>query len=188
MRLFIALPLEENTKKILAQIQEELKKGLVGGAVKWVEPKNFHQTIIFLGQVGRDRVGQLKDILSQVNQEPINLSLSKLGFFPDQSRPRVIWVGLKGEREKLSSCFHRLRLALSRADFQFDTRFSPHITLGRVRFGKGQLRFASKTLEKIDKLLKETNTSFQAKRLVLFQSKLTPAGPIYQPLFEIALD
>lgn len=190
MRLFIALILPEKTKKILAQVQNELRQEAAQGAVKWVEPENFHQTMIFLGQVDNNRLDDIKQILIEVKSKlkPIVLELKKVGFFPDQNRPRVIWVGLKGELEKLSACFHQLRLALSRADFDFDTRFSPHITLGRVRFGRGRVVFDQDILEQTNQILKTGNSSFVADKLVLFESKLTPKGPIYTPIFEVKLE
>jgi len=188
MRIFIALVLPDRIKKILAQTQAKLREGLTRGAVKWVEPENFHQTMIFLGQVDDDRVEVVEHILAQLKLKAINLSLKKVGFFPDQNRPRVIWVGLKGELGKLSSCFHQLRLALRRANFDFDTRFSPHITLGRVRFGRGKVVFDQRTLEKVNQILKTNDSSFVADRVVLFESKLTPKGPIYTPIVEVKLE
>ncbi len=183
MRLFIALTLPQRIKKILAQAQAELRSGIVQGAVKWVELQNFHQTIVFLGEVEKGRVEKVISILNQVDFEPIELRLKKVGFFPDQNRPRVIWVGLKGEVEKLSHYFHQLRLALRRADFKFDTRFSPHITLGRVRFGQGRASFESMVLKKVNQLIQTENSLFVADQIVLFRSQLTPNGPIYTPVF-----
>jgi len=188
MRLFIALILPEKIKKILAQAQAELRQGVTQGAVKWVEPENFHQTIIFLGRVDNNRVEDVKQVLAKLRLKPIALSLKKVGFFPDQARPRVIWIGLKGELEKLSACFHQLRLALRRANFDFDTRFSPHITLGRVRFGRGRVVFDQRALEKVNQILKTNDSSFVADRVVLFESKLTPKGPIYTPIVEVKLE
>lgn len=187
MRLFIALVLPERVKKILARVQAELRQSLPLTQIKWVEPENFHQTLIFLGEVPEARLEEVKQILTQIQLEPMKLSLKKLGFFPDQHRPRVIWVGLKGELEKLSACFHRLRLALNRANFDFDTRFASHITLGRVRFGRGKVVFNQTIIEKINQILKEKNLNFIADQIVLFQSQLRPRGPIYTPLLRLKL-
>ncbi|HDJ99892.1 MAG TPA: hypothetical protein ENG53_01100, partial [Firmicutes bacterium] len=54
--------------------------------------------------------------------------------------------------------------------------FIPHLTIGRAKFGLSDSEV---------ELLKERNLTtslFTIDRLILFESKLTPKGPIYTPL------
>ena len=80
-----------------------------------------------------------------------------------------------------------MRLALRRANFNFDTRFSPHITLGRGRINKGKIHFEANLLTQVNEILKSEAASFVADQLILFESQLTPKGPIYKPVFKITL-
>jgi len=187
LRLFIALILPLKTRRILAGIEDLLRKEAGKKNVKWVEKENLHQTMVFLGRVANERIKLIKKIMVTLERNPVlNLSLSKLEFFPDRQRPRIIWVALGGEKTKLSSYYHQLRLGLQRVDFDFDTRFSPHITLGRVRRGR-KLVFSTGLLEKIHEVLHRPSAAFVAKKLVLFKSELKQTGPIYTPIFQIRL-
>jgi len=187
-RLFIAMPLPEEAKDILVWIQKELKKDVAEEDVKWVERENLHQTLIFLGRTEEDRLRQVEEVMKGLlNQKPLSLSLSKLGFYPDFKRARIIWVGLGGEDERLSQCYHQLRMPLQLAEFDLDTRFSPHITLGRVKKVKGRSIFSGQKVSKIQEFLKEREFSFQGERIVLYESQLQSTGPVYTPIFEINL-
>jgi len=186
-RLFIALILPAKTREILAAIENRLKKEVGKRAVKWVEKENLHQTMVFLGRVANKKIKVVEEIMVALKRNPtLDLSLAKLEFFPDRQRPRIIWLALGGEKTKLSSYYHQLRLGLQRVDFDFDTRFSPHITLGRVRRGR-KLIFSIGLLEKIHEILHRPSSAFVAKKLVLFKSELKQTGPIYTPIFQVKL-
>lgn len=187
-RLFVALPLPERVKKILVQLQRELKKKVNKNLVKWVEEENFHQNLIFLGRVDQKKISQVKKAISDlVDQRVLKLSLGKIGFFPDNKRPRVIWVGVGGEVNRLTSCCHQLRMNLQSFGLRFDTRFTPHITLGRVRQVQAKSIISPKEFNRIQEDLKEDEISFEIRRIILYESKLTPKGPIYTPVYQLQL-
>ncbi|MFQ6084602.1 MAG: RNA 2',3'-cyclic phosphodiesterase, partial [Candidatus Aminicenantia bacterium] len=54
MRTFIAVEISSEVREKIAQIQVEFKRG--DPDVKWVEPKNLHITLKFLGEVGEDKL------------------------------------------------------------------------------------------------------------------------------------
>jgi 2'-5' RNA ligase len=60
--------------------------------------------------------------------------------------------------------------------------FRPHITLGRVREGHRLPPGAIDQLENV-----APGTAFLADRVVLFESRLTPAGPVYGARVELVL-
>lgn len=187
-RLFVAISLPGRVRKVLVNVQGKLKREAGGEKIKWVEKENLHQSIVFLGQIEEK---SLKKVEAAIKDLAINriftLNLTKIGFFPDNKRIRVIWVGLGGETEKLSSCYHQLRVNLGKANIDFDSRFSPHITLGRVRFSKGKVSFSKEVIEDINGTIFAYGTSFIVDKIVLFKSKLTPSGPIYTPVFKMGL-
>ena len=187
-RLFVALKVPKKTNKLLMVVQDKFKEIVPDDLVKWVEPQNFHQTLVFLGQVEEPRIELLKKIISRLKRNScLNLSLRRAGFFPDIRRPRVIYVDLDGQTTELSSCYHQLRMNLKKQGFDFDVRFSPHICLGRVRSAKSRLALTKKKVNKVNDILRETETDFVANKIVLFESKLTSKCPIYTPIFELCL-
>jgi 2'-5' RNA ligase len=64
----------------------------------------------------------------------LRLRAEGVGFFPDARYPRVVWVGLRDEREDLA----RLQRSIEEAVQPFaaekpENRFTGHVTLGRIR-------------------------------------------------------
>ncbi len=187
-RIFMAMPLPDKTKDTLVWIQEQLKMDIGAESVKWVEKKNLHQTMVFLGKKQEDKIPEIIDIMDEMKTyDPLTLCLYRLKFHPDLRRARIIWVTLGEEEEKLTRYYHRLRLPLQLADIEFDTRFTPHITIGRVRKVRGKKLFSEKTIDKIQDFLREREKTFVLDKAVLYESKLTQNGPHYKPLHEITL-
>lgn len=187
-RLFIAITLPKKIKQVLAEVEKALKNKLGKKSVKWIEKDNLHQTMIFLGNVKDKRVGLLNQMLTDLSQNPcLKLTFKRIGFFPDQRRPRLIWAEIGGETTRLSCYYHQLRLALEKEGFDFDTRFSPHITLGRVRVNRGKIFLSKRAYERINQMIRSQDTSFIVKQVVLFQSRLTPKGPVYTPVTKVKL-
>jgi 2'-5' RNA ligase len=133
-RTFIAIPVPEHIRGILREVQEYMEP--VSRGVKWVDPELMHITLKFLGgtperlleDVGRD----FREITAKT--EAFKLQLKDLGHFPRTGDPRVLWAGL----QKVPGRVYRLSDELNTAflAYNFDDtgkRFSPHITLGRVK-------------------------------------------------------
>jgi len=187
-RLFIAAIIPEEIKQFLIRTESCFKEEVDEKLVKWVEKENLHQTMVFLGKVRNQKIDTVIEIIQNLSQNPpLDLSLKRVGFFPDQRRPRIVLAEVGGEIAKLSSYYHQMRMALQRAGFKFDTRFSPHITIGRVRSNKGKVFFSKQLCEKVNDMLRAKDFRFKTEKIVLFQSRLTPEGPIYTSVSEVRL-
>jgi 2'-5' RNA ligase len=184
IRSFIAIDLPEETLQKLASIQEQLRQSRAG--VRWVKPTGIHLTLKFLGNIHPSQVDDIAAAAAQVAGEnpPLILSAAGLGAFPSKRKPRVIWVGLRGEVERLANIQAGLEKALEPLGFAKEGRkFRPHLTIGRV---KDRHRFqwlieAMSTLE-----LPEFN-SFDADEIILYKSDLRPTGAIYTKLHRMPL-
>jgi 2'-5' RNA ligase len=184
IRSFIAIELPEETRKGLSALQEHLKESRAG--VRWVKPSSVHLTLKFLGNI---LPAQVDDIAATValavrDESPIHLCAGGLGAFPSPRKPRVIWVGLQGEVERLANIQARLEKALEPLGFAQEGRgFRPHLTIGRVkdRHRLQSLIEAMSTLE-----LPEFN-SFDANEIILYKSDLRPTGAIYTKLHRMPL-
>lgn len=181
MRTFIAIELSEEIRNALAQIQSHLK--YAGADVKWVEKNNIHLTLKFLGEIDDKKCEKVKAVLDQIAAEfkPFELDLKDIGAFPKIEFPRVIWVGLDKGAKESTEIAKKIDEALSKTGFQEETRpFAAHLTVGRVRSSKNK------------EVLKEKITDYQLPitkseiipSIILFQSTLTPKGPIYTKLHE----
>ncbi|MEK7848688.1 MAG: RNA 2',3'-cyclic phosphodiesterase, partial [Chloroflexota bacterium] len=137
LRLFVAVELPPGVRAALAGLQRELRPRC-GAGVRWVDAKGIHLTLKFLGGVEGARVPPVQAAVEQAasGQAAFRLSLGSTGFFPNPRRPRVFWVGIEGEVERLGALARRVEVALSPLGFPPERRpFSPHLTLGGVRDG-----------------------------------------------------
>jgi len=184
IRSFIAIDLPEETRKALAVIQEQLKQSRAG--VRWVKPGSIHLTLKFLGNISS---GQVEDIATAaarvVRDEPVfAICAGGLGAFPSQRKPRVIWVGIKGEVERLGSIQARLENSLEPLGFAREQRgFRPHLTLGRSKDRRGLQNlvdaWAALDVPEFD--------SFDVTEIILYKSDLRPTGAIYTRLHRMPL-
>ena len=183
MRAFIALELSNEIKNELARLQGELKK--VGADIKWVKSQNIHLTLKFLGDIDEGKVEQIKKILDQISSQNKTFEISpfKLGAFPNIDNPRVVWAGIDKGCSNAEQIAQSVEDELSKIGFEKESRpFSAHFTLGRVKSGKNKAA------------LKESFSSVEARpescainSITLFQSTLTPQGPIYSSLHKAKL-
>ncbi|MGD8380862.1 MAG: RNA 2',3'-cyclic phosphodiesterase [Syntrophobacterales bacterium] len=184
IRSFIAIDLPEAIRQTLGAVQENLKQSST--AVRWVKPTSIHLTLRFLGNIHSD---QVDDIALAVAQEirdypPITLRPAGLGAFPNLKKPRVIWVGMEGEVQRLKEIQARVENALEPLGFAREKRgFRPHLTIGRV---KDRRRLQS-LVDAVATLDMEPFNSFDADEIILYKSDLRPTGAIYTKLHRMPL-
>lgn len=202
MRCFIGLPLPESYHRLLADIIQELKALPVSG-VTWTRPGNWHLTLKFLGEIQEERArslpGALGDGLS--GEKPCMAFFMQGrggGFFPDPRRPRVFWVGLGKGRRQACDLAERVDAACAGLGFaREDREFHPHLTVARIRqAGKGRSGMAHRSqretsspcastwIQMLRSMDRISWPEIRMDRMVLWESRLSPAGPDYRPLAE----
>lgn len=185
MRTFIAIEVSDEIKDALARLESHLKYS--GADVKWVNPKIIHLTLKFLGEITDSRCEAVKAALDTIAKcvKPFEVTIKDIGTFPNNARPRVIWVGLdKGAFEAVELA-KRIEEALSRIDFPAEDRpFSPHLTIGRVRSSLNLDKLKDKISSASSGVQPEKAASHKTASVILFQSTLTPQGSIYAKLHE----
>ena len=182
-RLFIALEPPPAVRRRLAAIQAEMKRlaGRNADDVRWVGPDNLHVTLQFLGAVPEERVEAVAAAVSAVAAAaaPLHLELRGAGAFPHGRKPRVLWAGLSGDLERLSTLVADLGAALGPLGFPPEDRaFSPHVTLGRSREPRGAPRLAAA----IAGTANVSGPSWRVLDVEVVQSHLSPAGSRYETI------
>lgn len=184
MRAFVAVNIEENLRRAVAEAQERLRA--TGADVKWVRPEGVHITLKFLGWVEQVRVSALVEALRATleHQEPFTVRLEGIGGFPSATAPRVVWVGVSGGAAELSELAQRTEDALEPLGFAREQRpFSPHLTIGRCRSPRGRQELTAAMREERDRVLGE----MRVERVELMRSELRPEGAIYTSQFQFGL-
>jgi 2'-5' RNA ligase len=180
LRTFLAVDLGKSIRDRCVALQDSLARG--GADVKWVEPKNLHVTLLFLGEVDDREVPALCKAVASicVSHESFPVSVQGLGCFPNPRRPRVIWVGVGEGGPELVALHDDLEgplldLGCYRRE---ERQYTPHITLGRVRGDRTAERLA-------EALVKQANWQggvIEAREVRVLSSELTPKGPVYAVL------
>lgn len=189
IRSFVAVELDSEVKKRLAEIQRQLKPATPGGVVRWVQPESIHVTLKFLGDVPQERIGDIVAALRQTCAPVAALSfaVSGAGCFPNARRPNVVWIGVEDPTGRLAELQRAVERALNPLGYPPEARpFRPHLTLGRAN------RSASGAdLRKLGEWVSGLNVGVlgqvQAAEIVLMRSDLSPAGARYTPLAHIPL-
>jgi len=174
MRVFIAIELEDRSKRIVSEAQRTIQKNLKG--IKWVEYENLHITLKFLGDLDEGKVERVKKVIKKVSSDTDGFYVSggSFGAFPTPHKARVLFFGIKEGKDHIYNLFEKLEQELGKIGFEREKKpYHPHITVGR---GKRQVFDVSEFLN--------LNATFRqkVKSITLFKSTLTPKGPIYDVL------
>jgi RNA 2',3'-cyclic 3'-phosphodiesterase len=180
VRTFIAVDIGKAIRDRALALQDTLARA--GADVKWVEPENLHVTLLFLGEVGeRDLTEVCRIVAEQTGQQPaFPMTVETVGCFPNARRPRTLWIGVSEGSQELCALHDRLELPLlDQGCYRREERkFTPHITLGRVKgdrpapdLGVALARHAG--WQGGQTLVREVH---------VMGSQLTPRGPVYTVL------
>lgn len=178
IRSFIAFDIDD--EKILsrfASVQEKL--ALSGADLKLVKTQNIHITMQFLGDIFPNMAEKISDRMEELVFSPFNVEIRRVGAFPSIKRPRIIWAGIQEGSRELEDIYNQMEVNLFSLGFgKSSRRFSPHITIVRVRTGRNR--------GELTRCLQEVADFefgvIKADCLKLEKSVLTPNGPIYSTL------
>jgi 2'-5' RNA ligase len=177
IRSFLAFELPVEIREQIRVISKELKKTAL--PVRWVKVDNIHLTILFLGSVDEDTIGDIEEKVNVVVKgfSAFKTKLNAVGAFPHWKRPRVIWIGLNGDIGRLSNLRNKLQEELKVLGFMPEKRpFRPHLTLGRF---KGPIDRGEDMKWILDRHRDINSDLYQLNELILYKSDLKPDGPVY---------
>lgn len=179
MRTFVAIGLPERLREQLEALLGELRR--CGADVRWVAPSSMHLTLKFLGEIQPRDLSDIDEVLRKItaSASPTRARLRGMGSFPHLRRPRVIWIGLEPDGDRLAALHSSLQEALQEIGFPREKRgFRPHLTLGRVRSGRGK----GSLVEAVESNAEVDLGYLQIDEVTLFESDLKPQGAIYTAL------
>lgn len=182
-RTFIAVKIEAGEK--LKEMISDLKEALSNDLIKWVDIRNMHITIAFIGDTSEESVELVSKMLQKwcSGSGEFTFTLSGLGLFKSINSPRVIWTGIENS-EKFADLYNNVKKGLDEIGIKTEERaFNPHLTLGRIRMIKEK-----KILTNL--LAKFKSTSFQEvhiSEVIFFESTLSQTGPVYNCISSVRL-
>ena len=182
MRCFIAIDIDEQIRKGLSDLQDELRRkvDVRKGDVKWVNPEITHLTLKFLGETRDEQVVEVCNAAANVaaRHKRFDLDVRSVGCFGGRSA-RVLWVGAGENCENLVKLHDDLEQQLEQAGWPREGRkFAAHLTLCRIRNSKAGIKIAQ-ACRQYENF--EIGT-LSAGSITVYQSELTPQGPVYTAL------
>ncbi|QQG44629.1 MAG: RNA 2',3'-cyclic phosphodiesterase [Candidatus Roizmanbacteria bacterium] len=176
MRLFLAIDLPAEIKQNLELQLQPLKKEYP--YLTWVEPENFHISLLFLGEV-EDKDEIVRRIEENVfDVRPVYLfSLSSSIFIQNK-----ITLYVKFKRDKsLEKLVEKLRQEFNMPE---SVKFVPHLTVARYKVpSKQQYLLLKKKMENFS-----PDLEFGADTFTLFESIPSGKRLIYKNLHEFKLE
>ena len=187
IRVFISINLPVSVQNELQRLIEKLQK--FHWPVKREKTDTIHLTLAFLGWT-KTPLSKIKEAVENACSEtiPFEINTKGLGAFPDFIKPRIVWLGLKGDLKSLAQIQKNIAKELEKREIFFNkTPFVAHMTIGRVKKGisQGALRDLGKKISQMRKI------DFQNRILVdsidVMKSQLQRTGSVYTKLVGIKL-
>lgn len=178
MRLFVAYRIGAEPAARVAAVVSSIRPRLPRAS--WVGRDAYHLTFAFLGEHDPGVVPRVSAALTAVpaGLAPIDARLTGGGFFPNERRPRVGWIGIEPQ-EPVIAVAGVVRAAIAGCGIRFDEKpFKAHLTLVRIR---DEWKAPDTTLfvEAIDAA---GSIRFRLDRVSLFESRLLPSGAVHTEL------
>ena len=182
LRLFVAVDLPEDVREALHRLQSDLRQEELSG-LRWVRPEGVHLTLKFLGETPAERVPAIEGSLAAglLGTEPFRLALGATGTFGGRRGPRVVWLDITGDVQRLQGLQAAVERAMVGVGFAPEERqYSPHLTLARVPQPPrpGTAERVSRALEAVE----PPRVEFEVREIVLIRSRLQPGGAVYERL------
>ncbi len=188
-RTFIAVELDRPLRSGLARVQEQLKRQMPPGSVRWVAPEGIHLTLKFLGDTERSRLAQIEAALQRacLGFAPFEFTVEGRGCFPNTRRPRVVWVAACDKGQNLLRLSSAVEREIAPLGWPTEERpFSPHLTLGRV--GRGVSRRDEEAVGKtVEASVVEQIGRQPVTQVSLIRSELHREGASYSRVVSIPL-
>ena len=185
IRTFVAIELPNDIRRAIAKVIDKLIP--YSNEVRWVSAENLHITLVFLGDVEDRSVHTACQAVARAcaKLEPFLVSVKGTGAFPKPDRPRVLWAGLDVGAEEITNLREQVANELDAAGFQFDWKFTPHISIGRVNRGRfNDQELIAKSTDFADKSFGE----FVINDVSVMSSLLEKSGPTYVRLSSASLE
>jgi RNA 2',3'-cyclic 3'-phosphodiesterase len=186
VRCFIAIDLSREVRSALDLAQGRLRAHAPAADVRWVGPAGRHITLQFLGEVSDPRLAEVRNALATAATavSPMALGCRGLGAFPELTRPRVVWAGIRGAVGELSRLAAACQRACAPLGFVPEKRpFRGHVTLARVRSPRGFGPLA----RVIESMADDDFGAWTAAEVVLYRSHLRSTGSVYEALDRVPL-
>ena len=165
-KLFIAIKINPSIE--FYNIISDIKNTFKNEKIKWVNKDNTHLTIRYLGNTEEENISQISEQLNNIckNHAAFELTIKKLGVFPNFKKPRVMWFGFS-ESKELIALHLQINELFKELNFKHDNfKYNPHFTIGKIKFLKNRKLLNQQIKENLNKEFQ----TFEVKEFNLYES------------------
>ena len=166
-RLFTGLAVPPEVARPLCALQS----GLPGA--RWIEARDFHITLRFFGDIRDDQADDLAASLDELAHPAVSLTLHGLGAFGGD-QPRMVWIGVEDSQALMGLQRAHETLAQRLGHKPEGRKYTPHVTLARLRGGTAVDVGDYLSLNDHDQRF-----HFEAQEFVLYSAKTSTGGGPY---------
>jgi 2'-5' RNA ligase len=132
-RLFAGIDLDDAAASACAAVSERLRQ--TGFDARYEPPDKLHVTLAFLGNVVESRYEAVASALpaAAAGAASFVVSLDKLGAFPHERKPRVVYIGAREQGAAYRALAASVRAAYAAIGFSFEADPVAHVTIARVK-------------------------------------------------------
>ncbi len=174
-RLFAAIKVQSS--EAFLHRYYKLKRNLKDERIRWVDPENIHITLKFFGETQEHHIPAINAALQESisNTTPFHFNITNTGIFGSAYQPKVIWFGLE-PHDDILKLSESILVELEKIGIERDRQnFVPHLTIGRIKHLDDKKFFQ----QVIDKYREGFIQKEEVNTIHLFESQLSPKGPIY---------
>ncbi len=132
MRFFIALEIPEDSRRQIESVQASLKR--LFPEIRLTDSDKFHLTIAFIGEQPEQMKTTLVNIMLNAVDKipPFAVTPALIDGFPSLHNSKVLWIGVKGDTDKLMIIRERIKDGLKDLNLVVDERrYEPHIAIAK---------------------------------------------------------
>ena len=174
-RLFVAI---RPPAAVRAQLLD-MMEGVAG--IRWLDDEQLHLTLRFIGEVDRHLGKDIAAALGAIHHPSFEIALSGIGSFERKGKG-ALWAGVS-PHDQLKALHKKVDQACLRVGVPPDTRaYLPHITIARLGKSAGPIDAFVLAAGGL------TSPAFEIDAFCLYESDLTPSGPVYSVIERYLLD
>lgn len=163
-RLFFAIWLTDRQRDVLRDMVRPLLSGIEGD---FVDRRNWHVTLVFIGEFPEKELALLKSAVADIRSEPFRLRFDRAGFWP---RPKIACLEAAVVPDDLQLLVGRIRQAVEPLGIRPEEHsYRPHVTIAR--------RAKPFTTQRLARAIE-----LQCSDFTLVETVSVPGGVQYRPL------
>ena len=186
-RIFLAIDFSESFTRQIGEYQQAIGPSFAGCRLSWVDPRIFHLTLHFFGDIDDSGIALIRDRFSAIagSIAPPSFKVSGLSYLPGAASPKVLCLNLAMEPAgALAPLVTEAKALAAGLGAMCDDRpWKAHLTLARIREARVPPLAAVPSLAELPF---PPRLEYSPESIELKESFLSPRGPRHATLHSFA--